>query len=389
MQTVFAAVAAGGGQAMKIRVRREPLLKGCRLADRVFPERAVEPGASRLLLQAREDVCALYAVGSEVALRLEIPAVVAEAGEALLPARQALAVVRETAAEELTLESAHGRVRAQGEDAEFFLEAPDISRAPVRLGPSAGAGPASAGVCQQLPADLLALAARRTVFAAGRATSRYSLQAVQWELEPDQVRLAATDNRRLAVAEVPAQTPDEHQAPLRWLLPARAVDLLARLAEGQAEPIQALFGPRHALFRAGPDTLCARYIMGNFPDWRRAIPPRPPHLFLLPVGPFLVGVRQAVALREKEGARLLLRFEPGWVQMQSRQAGAGQSRVRLPLPLAGGRADIALNPLFLVELLRAFDPESTLLLGLTDPQTPALFSDGDSCTHLLMPLGPR
>jgi hypothetical protein len=41
-----------------------------------------------------------------------------------------------------------------------------------------------------------------------------------------------------------------------------------------------------------------------------------------------------------------------------------------------------------VELLKAFDADNTLLLGLTDPDTPALFSDGDSYTHVLMPLRP-
>jgi DNA polymerase III sliding clamp (beta) subunit (PCNA family) len=104
------------------------------------------------------------------------------------------------------------------------------------------------------------------------------------------------------------------------------------------------------------------------------------------VGPFLAGVRQAAVLREKEDARLRLRFEPGWVQMRSKQAGAGQTRVRLPLPLAGGRAEIALDPRLLLELLRAFAPEDTLLLGLADPDTPALFSDGDGYTHVIMPL---
>src|SRR5262249_6716669 len=113
------------------------------------------------------------------------------------------------------------------------------------------------------------------------------------------------------------------------------------------------------------------------------------HLLPLPVGPFLAGVRQAAVLRERPGARLLLSFEPGRVLLESRQAGAGSARVRLPLPLAGGRAQIALDPALLVDLLRAFDPEDTLLLGLTDSDTPALFSDGEGCAHVLMHLQSR
>jgi DNA polymerase-3 subunit beta len=164
------------------------------------------------------------------------------------------------------------------------------------------------------------------------------------------------------------------------------VDLLARLAEGGEERVQAVFGPRHASFRVGAATLCARYVEGPFPAWRKAVPPRARHLFPLPVGPFLAGVRQAAALRERENARLLLRFEPGRVTLESRQAGAGQSRVLQPLPFAGGPVEFILNPRFLVELLKAFDAGDTLLLGLTDRDTAACFSDGDGYTHVLMPV---
>ncbi len=204
---------------MKIQVRRQPFLKGCRLAERVFPPRLVESSFGRLLLQAHASSCTLYAVGSEVALRLEMPATVAEAGEAMLSARHALAVAREADAEELTLESGDGLVRARGEGAEFVLETPG----PIRHSAS---GSTPEGVCQLLPADLLSQAIRRTLFAVGRATARYNLQGMLWEVEADQVRLIATDNKRLAAAEVPAQSADEQFAPLQRLLPARAMDLL-------------------------------------------------------------------------------------------------------------------------------------------------------------------
>jgi DNA polymerase-3 subunit beta len=361
---------------MKIRLRRESFLLGCRLAGRGLPRRPVGPG--RLLLRAEGTACVLHAVGPEVGLRLEVPAAVDEPGDALLPTREALAVMSRAVADEVTLESAPGRVRALGEGAEFLLEEPGPG-APAALGPFPD------GPCHLLPADLLCQAARRTLFAVGARTPRYSLDAVLWEVEADQVRLVATDNRRLAVAEVHAQAGDENAPPVRRLLPARAVDLLARVSERRAEPVEAVFGEGRVSFRAGPATLCARCVGGSFPDWRRAWPGRPRHLLPMPVGPFLAGVRQAAALHER-GGRLLLRFQPGWVQMESRRAGAGRARVRLPLPLAGGRVEVALDSRPLIDLLRAFDPGGSLLLGLTDPAAPAVFSDGDCYAHVLMPL---
>jgi DNA polymerase-3 subunit beta len=367
---------------MKIRVGREAFLKGCRLAERVLPERMVDPATGCLLVRAEDGTCTLRAAGPEAALLLRVPVVMEEPGEALLPAGETLAILREAAAEELALESAAGRVQVRGEGALFDLEAPRPSQLPAP-------GPFPQGTGHRLPPDLFCQAVRRTLFAVGEQTSRYSLQGVLWETEPDRVRLVATDNKRLAVAEVPAAAPGESLPPAPRLLPARAVDLLARLAEDGEERIQAVFGERHAFFRVGAATLWARYVEGAFPAWRKAVPPRAPHLFPLPVGPFLAAVRQAAVLREREHARMLLRFEPGRVTLESRQAGAGQSRVLQRLPFAGGPVEVVLNPRFLVELLRAFEADNTLLLGLTDRDTAALFSDGDCYTHVLMPVGPR
>jgi DNA polymerase III sliding clamp (beta) subunit (PCNA family) len=93
---------------MKIRVRREAFLKGCRLAERVLPDRVVDPARGCLLLQAEGGACTL-----------RVAAVPEESGEALLPAGQALAICREVAAEELSLEAAAGRVRVRAEGALF------------------------------------------------------------------------------------------------------------------------------------------------------------------------------------------------------------------------------------------------------------------------------
>jgi DNA polymerase III subunit beta len=183
------------------------------------------------------------------------------------------------------------------------------------------------------------------------------------------------------VAEVPAAALGASLPAAPRLLPARAVDLLARLAADGGERVQAAFGAGHACFRVGAATLWARYVEGAFPAWRKAVPPRARHLLPLPVGPFRAGVRQAAALCERERARLLLRFEPGRVTLASRQA-----RVLQPLPLAGGPVEVVLNPHYLLDLLKAFDAGDTLLLGLTDRDTAARFSDGNGYTHVLMPV---
>ncbi len=365
---------------MMILVERGLLLEGCRLAERLLPARTADPARAHLLLQARGDTCVLHAAGAEVGLRLDLPADVEQPGDALLPARQVVAILREADAEVLRLESAPGRVCVLGEGAEFDLAAPEPSRlAPIE--------PFPGGACHRLPAAALVRGLRRTLFAAGGPTSRYALNAVLWEVEAERVRLVATDNRRLAVAEVAAEGPGVHLTPAQRLLPAPALALLAKLA-GEAELVEVVFGVRHACFRAGRATLRVRYVAGTFPAWRRAIPEGVRRVVPVSVGPFLTAVRQAAAVREREGGRLLLRFEPGRVLLESRRRGAGRARVRRRLPLSGGVVEVALNPRGLIEMLAALEPDATLLFGVAGPEAPVVASDGDGYRHVLVPLRP-
>jgi DNA polymerase-3 subunit beta len=164
------------------------------------------------------------------------------------------------------------------------------------------------------------------------------------------------------------------------------VDLLGRLAVGEDEPVEALFGPRQAFFRTSRATLTARYVAGDYPDWRKAVPERPPLALALPVGPLLSAVRQAAVVREQPVARLVLRFEPGRLTLEAKAAGAGASRVEQELAFAGEPLAIALNPRHLIEVLRSLDPEEAVELGLTDPDSPVLLTAGDHYRHVLMPL---
>jgi DNA polymerase III sliding clamp (beta) subunit (PCNA family) len=103
------------------------------------------------------------------------------------------------------------------------------------------------------------------------------------------------------------------------------------------------------------------------------------------VAVLLSAVRQAAVLREREGARLLLSLESGRLVLESGRAGAGCSRVARKVPYQGKAVRVALEPRYVVELLRCLEGETTVELGLTDADTPVLFRAGDY-THVLMPL---
>src|SRR5262249_27022740 len=147
---------------------------------------------------AEEHACRLHAAGREAALTQRLPAEVARPGRAALPAPSAVSVLRRSMATEVTLESAGGPLLLTTPGPRFHLEGADAGALPAPP-------PAPTGSIYRVAPAALRGAVRATLFAAGPGSRRYRLEAVLWELGRDRLTLVATDNRRLAAAELPAR----------------------------------------------------------------------------------------------------------------------------------------------------------------------------------------
>jgi DNA polymerase-3 subunit beta len=363
---------------VNLTLKREALLTACRLAARLLPEHPISPAEQHFLLRAGATTSSLRSAGPQASLSQPLVAQVEQPGEVLLPARAAVAILRATTADEVTLEGSGAAVVLHWPGARYRLESPATSLFPPDE-------PVPGGPGWHVGAGDLCRAIGATLFAAGPGSRRYQLDGVLFEVEPGRLRVVATDNRRLAVAEMPARPDREGLEQSARVLPAVAVALLARLADTGKDGVQMRFGPERAFFTLGEVKLSCRYEPGPYAPWRSAVPASPPCRLEVPVAGFLAAVRQAAVLREREGARLLLSLETGRLVLESGRAGAGSSRVARKVPYQGRPVQLALEPRFLVELLRCLEGQPTVQVGLTNADTPALFQAGDY-THVLMPL---
>jgi DNA polymerase-3 subunit beta len=369
---------------MQVVLPRAPLIEDLRLAERLLPLRSPEPPLEHVLLRAGEHDCTLLAYDREVALWLRLAGEVERPGTALLPGRRLLALLRQADAETLCLERIGDAVRLSAPGLTCELVGGDPARFP-------DPGPFPRRAHALLPAGPLGQALRRTLFAAAPGPGHYRdylLEAVLCEAAPDRLRLVASDNRRLAVAEVPLPPATGDGPRRRLLLSVKALGLLARLTQGEEGPARAFFGPPQAFFRLGRATLAARLLRGRFPDWRATLRPGPRPAVELPVAALLAGVRQAAVLREPAHARLRVRLEPGRLVLESRQSGAGRITVEHTVDYAGAARSAEFNPVYLLDLLRALEGEATVRLEPGEPGEPTLFEIPGGYRHVLMTLRP-
>src|SRR5581483_8599957 len=285
-----------------------------------------------------------------------------------------VSILRETSDDEITLDAGDEMTTIRLSTGRFELPGGDVAEFPEI--PAFDDG----GKYHEVTAGVLRTLIRRTAFAADKKEStRFAVTGVLWEAENKTVRLVATDTKRLALCEGPA---DVHGGSdpkgQSHLIPLKTITLLERNLTDDGEMVRVALKPNEALFQTERALIHTRLVEGRFPPYRSIIPKKLDIRLQVPVADFLARVRQAAIMTDEESKRVDFHFEKGQVTLTARGPETGTGEVTLALPeYAGPVVDIAFDPAYLVEMLRAIEGEPTATLEMTDGQKPALFRVGD------------
>jgi DNA polymerase-3 subunit beta len=249
------------------------------------------------------------------------------------------------------------------------------------------------GRYHEISAGTLRTMIRRTQFAADKKDSggRFALTGVLWEAEGKTARLVATDTKRLALCEgaatiygPPEPTKGSH------LVPSKAIGLLERNLIDDGELVRVGLRPNEAMFQTDRAMIYTRLVEGRYPPYRDILAQTKKTATVrvqLPVEAFLSRVRQAAIMTDDDSKRVDMAFGGGKVTMQARGAATGSSDVELPLEdYDGPEVEIAFDPHYVIEFLRALEGEPAVALEMSDGTKPALFRCGEGYVYLVMPL---
>jgi DNA polymerase-3 subunit beta len=366
---------------MKVRCHREGLLSAFQLASVAVPARDLKPILRNLKTIAEADRCTLLATDLELGIRLEVRGIrVEEPGAALLPAGRVLAILRESADEELSIEANEQTCLVRGQLNEFEMGGEDPGDFPDV--------PAFTGdKYHEMPAGMLRDMIRRTIFAAATENPRYAVTGVLWELEGTTARLVATDGRRLAVTEGAATPHGGHDTKGQThVVPTKAMQLLERNLQEAEEVVRVSLQPNEALFKTDRAMIYSRLVEGRYPPYREVFPKKQTAKVPLTVGPFYSAVRQAAIMTDEESKKVVFSFAKKKLTLQAHGADTGRSKVELPIEYDGKTIEIAFDPKFLTEMLRVLNADDALTLELSDGNSVALFRCGENYSYIVMPL---
>src|SRR3954452_16216410 len=181
---------------MKALCPREALLSACQLTSAAIPSKDLKPILKNLKAIAGDDRCTLIATDLEVGIRLDLQGLeILEPGEAILPAKKLIDILREARDDKLEIEADASACYVRGTQSSLDFEMPSEDPALFPDFPTF-----NEERYHEITAGTLREMIQRTRLPAAYENQRYSMTGVLWAVDDEGARLVATDGRRLALA---------------------------------------------------------------------------------------------------------------------------------------------------------------------------------------------
>jgi len=366
---------------MKLTCEREKLLHAFQTAASVVPPRSPKPVLQNIKLEATSEQTTLTATDLEMGIRIDVGGIGVEApGTILLPVGRFGMILRENSDEKLVLESDGRKTLVRGDRSEFNLPAENPDEFPL-------VNPFQEQSYHQMPARFFRELVRRTVFATDPESSRYALGGVLLELTANQIVGVATDGRRLARQQGPAESVGGHKTAENTIIPTRAMQLIERAVADNEGNIQLTARENDVLLKSERATIYTRLVEGRYPKWRDVFPRQDDSVKIeLTVGPFYSTVRQAAIVTSEEHRGVDFAFGDGKVLLASQGAEAGEAHVELPIAYEGAEIGVTLDPRYVSDFLRVLDQDKTFTMQVRDSESAVVCSTDDGYSYVIMPL---
>ena len=362
---------------MKFTVNKSDITEAVSNIQRAVSTKTSIPALEGILLSATETGLELCAYDLELGITTVIPAFVMEPGKAVLSAKLFSDIVRRTPAETVTvsvdeknmatLESGYSRFSIIGIPAEEFPELPKLSDS-TQI---------------SLPGALLKSMIRQTLFAIAESDAKPIHQGSLFSLENGILDVVSVDGYRLAVRREPVDFSED----LSFVVPGKTLSELLKLIKDSEEPVEISAGRRHILFKIDNYTVISSLLVGEFLNYKAAIPPESQTEVVLKTREAIDSVERVSLLitdRLKSPIRCL--FDNNEVKLNCTTS-MGRASDQLDVEMTGQSVEIGFNNRYLLEALRNTECDE-VKVQLGGPLSPmkVVPKEGDSFLFLVLPV---
>jgi DNA polymerase-3 subunit beta len=361
---------------MKITCQREELREALSVISAVVPARGAKPILETLKLIATEEGLELVGTDLEVSARISVKEVqVDEPGVVVLPCKVALDFVRDLFSETVTISCEQDKCIIRGGTDQCELVTLDADEYPV-------ISHFNEKDSFSLQGGNFSRLVQQTAFAAARDGGRYAMHGVMVEIADDEVKMIATDGRRLALASQPLDAGGRKSSAI---VPTKGLQLFSRVIEDPLDQVKISFDENQAGIQTQNAQIFARLIDGDFPHYSAVLPKEGEHLMEADRDLLSQKLRLVANVTGDEARAVRLTISKGKLELKGHCAGRGSADAQLEVEYSGDGAEIAFNPDYVLEGLKQCQTE-TVRLEFQQRSSPGKFILGENYIYIVMPI---
>ena len=372
---------------MKFKINQDHFSNGLQQVLNVVASRSTMPILSNVLIEAEEEHISLTTTNLDLGIRCRIKADVSDTGSITLPVRKLATIVKELPVSEVFLEtnktnqakitSGGSLFKIMGIGSEEFPPLPTFENRKVF----------------ELAQDEIVNMLKSVSYAQSTDENRYILNGVYFNFADEKLTLVATDGRRLGLTGLELEVSEENAGSL--ILPAKTVAELERLM-GKGEKVNIAFNDRQAAFEIGLDEagdsglvdhlyLVSKIVEGNYPNYRQVIPKETEHRVKIERELMLECVHRAALVTSDKSNSVKIKISKNLLEISGQSTEYGESHESMAIAYDGPEVQVAFNPQFLMEPLKALTKDE-VFFEFKDELSPGLFKTLDNFICVIMPL---
>ena len=372
---------------MKFKINQDHFSNGLQQVLNVVASRSTMPILSNVLIEAEEEHISLTTTNLDLGIRCRIQADVSDTGTITLPVRKLATIVKELPVNEVFLEtnksnqakitSGGSLFKIMGIGSEEFPPLPTFENRKVF----------------ELAQDEIVNMLKSVSYAQSTDENRYILNGVYFNFADEKLTLVATDGRRLGLTGLELEVSEENAGSL--ILPAKTVAELERLM-GKGEKVNIAFNDRQAAFEIGLDDagdsglvnhlyLVSKIVEGNYPNYRQVIPKETEHRVKVERELMLECVHRAALVTSDKSNSVKIKISKNLLEISGQSTEYGESHESMAIAYDGPEVQVAFNPQFLMEPLKALTKDE-VFFEFKDELSPGLFKTLDNFICVIMPL---
>jgi len=371
---------------MKFKINRDHFSNGLAQVLNVVGSKATMPILSNVLIEAEKDGITLTTTNLDLGIRAKIKADVKETGSVTLPVKRLAGIIRELPQIDVSFDSAPNHqvklnsggsvFRIMGIGKEEFPPLPDFS------------DDKSFTLDQ---AELTAML-RSVSYAQSTDETRYILNGVFFNFRDDKLSLVATDGRRLALIAKELEVPADKAGSI--ILPAKTVAELLRMLDKGAK-LKVSFNERRAAFQINADNadtgfldaiyLYSKVVEGNYPNYQQVIPKETHQRIKLERELLQQCVHRAALVCSDKSNSVKLKVTNNLLEISASSPDFGESHESMAIAYSGPDLQVAFNPQFLIDPLRALTKDE-IYFEMKDEVSPGVIKTLENFTCVVMPV---